>query len=82
MTTCSPTPGMCGRSADCADEHCHGRLQAIFEQRCGGALIEDGHAVYEDRPEPSDLALPLPARVCIGLTALACVAAVFWPYLS
>lgn len=45
---CSPIPGMCGRSADCADQHCPGRVAAILEQRCGGAIIQDGHSLSDD----------------------------------
>lgn len=56
---------------------------ASLEQRHQAAapLIEDGHALYPEPVSTDDEALPLPAKVCIWLAALACLAAVFWPLL-
>jgi hypothetical protein len=39
---------MCGQRLDCADQHCPGRTNALFEQRCGGAIIQDGHDIADE----------------------------------
>lgn len=72
MAFCGTSPGMCGKKADCADHHCPGRLCAIFEERQGGALIEDGYLLedaHEFAPSPAPIA-PL-IGIAFGLTALA-----------